>query len=72
MDIEAALAHSAKPLTLWRMHQSLPGVPVFSGSAAEDWPAWALDALTICREETGAIAAFVQHQEAKKKSSPRR
>lgn len=69
VDVDEALEVAAPALQLWEVHSENPSVPLFSGGLMDAWPAWALDALSICREELAAVRAYVADEEAKDSKS---
>lgn len=50
-------------MELWKETRKHPNAPAFSGGVYDSWPAWAVDALAIAREEVSCIEVFL-HQEA--------
>lgn len=58
VDVDEALAASEEVLSLWWRARRLPEVPAFSGGLLDGWPAWAVDALGICRQEEQAVTDF--------------
>ena len=37
------------------------GAPLFSGGVLDSWPAWAVDALAIRKQEVAAIQSYERH-----------
>lgn len=66
VDIEQARRESGPALEHWALSQAHPGVPLYSGGLLDVWPAWAVDALSICREEAAAVERLVEWERAKK------
>lgn len=58
VDIEQALAESSTVLSLWWRARRLPEVPAFEGGLLDGWPAWAVDAFGICRQEEQAVSSY--------------
>ncbi len=57
--LEAAAAPFLSFLTLAAEND---GAPLFSGGVLDSWPAWAVDALAIRKQEVAAIQAYERHQ----------
>lgn len=58
----AEILTAAAPLmSLWDTEQRFPGLPLYSGGLLDSWPAVAVDALAICREEWPYVQAHVAH-----------
>lgn len=63
VDVDEALAVSGHSLELWLQARKHPDAPPFTGGVLDAWPAWAVDALAICRDETSAIRWYQQSKE---------
>lgn len=59
VDIEEALASAEPVLSLWFKARRLPEVPAFEGGLLDGWPAWAVDAFGIVRQEEAAVTAYL-------------
>lgn len=59
MNIRAALAATGELMELWLQTQKHPTAPAFSGGVLDAWPAYAVDALAIARDEFAIIRAFL-------------
>lgn len=66
VDINAALAATGELMDLWLDTQKQPNAPAFSGGVLDAWPAYAVDALAIARDEYSLIRAFLM-QEAERR-----
>lgn len=58
VDIEHAREASSGIMSLWWSSRRLPEVPAFDGGLLTHWPAWAVDAFGICRQEENAVTAY--------------
>jgi hypothetical protein len=59
LDIARAVELSAPLVGLWATVAPHEGVPAFSGGLMDSWPAYAVDALAVCRAETAVIRAYL-------------
>lgn len=59
IDIAAALASADAVLSLWFRARRLPEVPAFAGGLLDGWPAWAVEAFGICRQEEANVTAYM-------------
>lgn len=62
VDIKVALAATEELMELWLDTQKQPSAPAFSGGVLDAWPAYAVDALAIARDETTVIRAFLVNE----------
>jgi hypothetical protein len=62
VDIKHALACTEYETRLFLVGQVLPGVPLFSGGAFDAWPARAVDAMAIAREELAHVKAYLKYE----------
>lgn len=62
MDINAAVAATEDLMELWLETQKQPNAPAFSGGVLDAWPAQAVDALAIARDEFALIRAFLMEE----------
>lgn len=53
-------------MELWLETQKQPNAPAFSGGVLDAWPAWAVDALAIARDEYTLIRVYLM-QEAERR-----
>ncbi len=63
LDIDHAVRVSGHSLNVWSDVRKHPDSQPYSGGVFDSWPAWAVDALAICRDEEFEIHRFQQHQE---------
>lgn len=49
-------------MELWQQTQKHPDVPAFSGGLLDAWPAYAVDALAIARDEVQLIRLFLAEE----------
>lgn len=66
VDIRAAIAATEDLMELWLDTQKQPNAPAFSGGVLDAWPAYAVDALAIARDEYALIRVFLL-QEAERR-----
>lgn len=52
-------------MELWLETQKQPNAPAFSGGVLDAWPAYAVDALAIARDEYAVIRAFLMQEAAR-------
>lgn len=63
VDMPRAVAFSRPALDIWGEARKHPDSPPFSGGVLDAWPAWAVDAMAICRNEEEAIRQYLQSKE---------
>ena len=54
-------AQAAPFLPFLAMAAENEGAPLFSGGVLDSWPAWAVDALAIRKQEVAAIQSYERH-----------
>lgn len=59
VDIDAAFRRCRHELDLFAEARKHPDAPAFTGGVVDSWPAWAVDALAIGREEEVSIRGFL-------------
>ena len=52
-------------MDLWTQTQKYPEAPPFSGGVLDAWPAEAVDAIAIAREETATLIDFLRGERAR-------
>lgn len=65
VDIKRAVAESADLMDLWTQMQKYPEAPPFSGGVLDAWPAEAVDAIAIAREETATLVEHLRGERAR-------
>ncbi len=51
-------------MQVWFASQQHPEVAPFTGGLLDGWPAWAVDALAVCRIEVGRIRRYLASVQA--------
>lgn len=59
VDVHEAVVESRDLMQLWSTTQQHPDSPPFTGGVLDAWPAFAVDALAICRLETQRIRSHI-------------
>lgn len=72
VDIGHAVEAMAREVRLLRLTYELGGAQAFSGGVMDSWPAWALDALRVGREETRALDLYWQQLQQMTSPQPQR
>jgi hypothetical protein len=64
VDIDRAIEEAEPLYRLYRVTRMQPNVPAFSGGLLDSWPAVAIEAFEIFRQEEAAVVAHLNSERA--------
>lgn len=65
LDIMTALAETRRAVDLYTKARVHSNAPAFSGGVLDAWPAWAVQAFAILRQEEMRVQAWLESERAK-------